>query len=185
MPGRRNQPENPTIYTFTGWFQDSMYLMPPSDAANQTPLYRICVELDLNPFLPVSYVTKIIRISLNNKRAVLRMGDTATRLTNVLYSVNSSPKHFNWILAHRLHWDCREILEDGSPLCICYLPLSNQTSQPSSSAPQSIKIAVLIPPPPDRSPPHPDATLTVYPLGHQIMDEILVSALVVERMLTR
>ncbi|KAH9483328.1 hypothetical protein JR316_0005434 [Psilocybe cubensis] len=167
--------------------------MPPSDAPNQTPLYRINVELDLNPFLPVSYVTKIIRygvnppeslvaefaIALNNKRAVLRMGDTSTRLSNVLYSVHKSPKHFNWILAHQLHWDCREVLRDGSPLCI------DPSLPADSSSNQSIKIAQFIPPPPDRSPPHPDATLTVYPTGHQIMDEIIVSALVVERMLTR
>jgi len=196
----RDLPPVPVIYSFTGWAQNSMLLMPPREAAIQQPLYRITVDLDLNPFLPVSYVTRIFRcggndtdlvgefaFALNNKRAVLRMGDTATRLANALYSVNSSPRHFNWILGNRLHWDCRESLDDGSPMCICYLPPPSTSRAPRSSAnpPESIQVATFIPPTPDRSPPSPDATLTIFPYGHRLMDEIIVSALVVERMLTR
>lgn len=37
----------------------------------------------------------IPRFALNHKRAVLSMGDTATRLSNALFSVNSTPvRHF-------------------------------------------------------------------------------------------
>ncbi|KIM42564.1 hypothetical protein M413DRAFT_444279 [Hebeloma cylindrosporum] len=190
---KRHVPQAPIKYDFTGWAQSSMFLMPPRGFPIQQPLYRITVELDLNPFLPVSHVTKVFRcgdqenelvaefsFALNHKRAVLSMGDTVTRLSNALFSVNSTPKHFNWILGHRLHWDCREMLGNGSPLCVCYLP-------PSSTAGQyeGVKIASFIPPPPDASPPLPDATITIFPQGHQLMDHIIVSALVVERMLTR
>ena len=38
-----------------------MFLMPPKGFPIQQPLYRITVDLDLNPFLPVSYITKVFR----------------------------------------------------------------------------------------------------------------------------
>ncbi|KAF8874879.1 hypothetical protein CPB84DRAFT_1890733 [Gymnopilus junonius] len=180
----RNPPPTPVVYNFTGWSQNSMLVMPPRDSPVQQPLYRITVELDMNPFLPVSYVTRIFRcgvadtdlvgefsFALNNKRAVLTMGDTSTRLANALFSVNSNPRHFNWMLGNRLHWDCRETTENGSPMCIV--------------STDSIQLATFVPPPPDRSPPLPDATLTIFPYGHRLMDDIVVSALVVERMLNR
>jgi len=196
----RNPPPTAVRYHFTGWSQNSMLLMPPPDFPTQQPLYRISVELDLNPFLPVSYVTRIFRcggadtdlvgefaLALNNKRAVLSMGDFSTRLANALYSVNSNPRHFNWTLGNRLHWDCREILENGSPMCVCYLPPPSTSRAPRSSANQaeSVQLATFVPPPADRSPPLPDAVLTISPYGHRLMDEIIVSALVVERMLNR
>ncbi|KAF8958193.1 hypothetical protein BDZ97DRAFT_1782989 [Flammula alnicola] len=194
----RQPPEAPVIYTFSDWAQNTMLLMPPRDAPNQRPLYRITVELDLNPLLPVSYVTKVVRcggddsnlvgefaFALNNKRAVIRLGDTATRLSNAVFSVNSSPKHFNWILGIRLHWDCRTSLDDGSPMCICYLPSPSSQRGQSSRPQETIQIASFVPPPLDASPPLPEATLTIFPYGHKLIDEIVVSALVIERMLTR
>ena len=36
----------------------------------------------------------------------------------------------------------------------------------------------------DASPPPPDATLTVFPNGHELFDHILISALIVERKMT-
>ncbi|KAF8166824.1 hypothetical protein BJ912DRAFT_1002044 [Pholiota molesta] len=185
----------PVTYTFSDWAQSTMLLMPPRESLDKRPLYRVTVELDLNPFLPVSYVTKVMRcaggasdligefaFSLNQKRAVIRLADTATRLSNVIYSINSSPKHFNWVLGTRLHWDCRKSLDDGSPLCICSLP--GQPQQNGTIA-QDIQIASFVPPPIDASPPLPEATLTIFPHAQKFMDEIVVSALVVERMLTR
>lgn len=38
-----------------------MLLMPPQEDENQQPLYRITVQLDLNPFLPVSYITRVFQ----------------------------------------------------------------------------------------------------------------------------
>ncbi|KAF8148847.1 hypothetical protein B0H34DRAFT_668086, partial [Crassisporium funariophilum] len=185
-------------YTFTSWAQGSMLLMPPRDASSQQPLYRIIVELDLNPFLPVSHITRIYRcgvhegelvgefsLSLNQKRAILSMGNTTTRLSRVLHSINSSPKHFNWVLEHRLRWDCRTSLDDGSPLCICYLPSPSASRSSTSASSDDIQIASFVPPPPEASPPLPEATLTVFPSGHSLFDEIMISGLVVERMLTR
>ncbi|PPQ76664.1 hypothetical protein CVT26_013957 [Gymnopilus dilepis] len=243
-----------------------MFLMPPSDPRASTsnplqqqppqpqPLYRITVDLDLNPFLPVSYLTKVVKLgphpaganghghapgvapvqpeghlvgefafALNGKRAVISLGDTSTRLSQALYSVNSHPRHFNWILGNRFHWDCREQREDGSPICIvrpspfspspspppslpfthplptlltpppiytqCYIPPRTTPHSPRAAAsptdPGSTHLATFIPPPPDRSPPVPDATLLVSPYGVRWLDEIVVSALVVERMLNR
>ncbi|KAF9523214.1 hypothetical protein CPB83DRAFT_863200 [Crepidotus variabilis] len=252
-------------YAFTPWTGASMLLVPHSTIATQDvrPLYRVAVELDLNPLLPVSYTTRVTRcghnegdlvgefsLSLNSTRAVLRMGDHSTRLSRVLFSVNSSPRHFNWILSHRLHWDCRKSLDDGSPMCICYIAAQSSDSRSQSLPPQphasassthaplpngltypqslnaaphhlrhahsrqhmnghqlpspatsttsltpaikaSVQVAVFVPPPPEASPPLPDATLTIYPsnLGEKdrqkLMDEIVVSALVIERMLNR
>ena len=38
-----------------------MLLMPPQEAESQQPLYRITVQIDLNPFFPVSYITRVFR----------------------------------------------------------------------------------------------------------------------------
>lgn len=46
------------------------------------------------------------------------------------------------------------------------------------------QLASFVPPPIDATPPLPDATLTVFPDGHEAFDHILVSALVVDRKLT-
>ena len=63
-------------YTFTSWAQgsDSMLLMPPQEAENQQPLYRITVQLDLNPFLPVSYITRVFRCSIEDGELVGKFG---------------------------------------------------------------------------------------------------------------
>ena len=49
---------------------------------------------------------------------------------------------------------------------------------------RQIQLASFVPPPIDASPPLPDATLTVFPDGHEYFEHILISALVVERKLT-
>ncbi|KAH7920767.1 hypothetical protein BV22DRAFT_1020639 [Leucogyrophana mollusca] len=172
-------------YTFTGWASDSMLLMPPSTATNLSPIYRISVRLSLNPFAPLSYVTTLQRggstqgevvgsfeISLNQKSAILTLGDSTTRLKNVLWSTDPSHKLWRWSCGGTdLRWDCRSMLEDGSPMCICYDGDPNSSNQ----------LASFVPPPIDASPPLPAAVLTVFPDGHPHFDHILLSALVVER----
>lgn len=49
---------------------------------------------------------------------------------------------------------------------------------------RKLQLASFVPPPIDGSPPLPDATLTVFPDGHEYFDHILISSLVVERKLT-
>lgn len=49
---------------------------------------------------------------------------------------------------------------------------------------QKIQLASFVPPPLDASPPLPDATLTVFPDGHALFDDILLSALVIDRKMT-
>lgn len=46
------------------------------------------------------------------------------------------------------------------------------------------QLASFVPPPIDASPPLPEATLTVFPSGHEYFDHILISALIVERKMT-
>jgi hypothetical protein len=54
-----------------------------------------------------------------------------------------------------------------------------------SELPKPVQVATFVPPPPDALPPLPEATLTVFPVGHRLMDEILISLLIVVRMLNR
>jgi len=54
-------------------------------------------------------------------------------------------------------------------MCVCY------------NADSSDQVATFVPPPMDASPPGPAAMLTVFPNGWAYFDEILISALVVER----
>ena len=87
-------------------------------------------------------------------------------------------------------WDCRSNLDDGSPTCVVRVP----PKKPYSKALQ-VEIDkgfelqsyyqtrsgrnVCVPPPPDALPPLHEATLAVFnPLGHRLMDEILISLLI-------
>jgi len=161
-----------------------MLLVPPPDTEDG-PMYRISVSLNLNPLLPLSYVTSIHRaggddevlvgefeFSLNQKRAILTVGDVTARLADAFYSINSSPRHYTWNFENvLLRWDCRTVLEDGSPMCICYDASRSQ-------------LASFVPPPVDAAPPLPAAVLTVFPDGHELLDHIVLSALIVQRKLT-
>ncbi|TFK18844.1 hypothetical protein FA15DRAFT_675000 [Coprinopsis marcescibilis] len=173
-----------------------MLLLPPGDPSRQQPLYRISVELDLNPLLPISYVTKVARgggssnparvaefsLSLNSKRGMLTIDGISTRLSKVIHFVTGTQKVFDWTFESiRLRWDCTSRLEDGSPKCVCYIPRSTNMHHSRSD----IHIATFITPPLDASPPLPPATLTVYPAGNGLLDHILVSGLVMLRLLVR
>ncbi|KAJ8462055.1 hypothetical protein ONZ45_g5210 [Pleurotus djamor] len=171
---------------FTNWLSDSLLLVPPRNAStsNVNPLYHISVKLNLNPFLPVSYITTVRRgaddqgplvgsfeMSLSQRRATVSIGDIMTGLSKVLQTINSSPRHWSWNFGDvRLRWDCRNVLDDGSPMCICY-----------ARDDVSTQLASFVPPPLNASPPLPAATLTVFPEGHDCFDHILISALIVDR----
>ncbi|KAF7290666.1 hypothetical protein MIND_01306900 [Mycena indigotica] len=183
---RVRKPKNPLTYTFTqpgfGNLNDPMVMVPPSDSDDQGR-YRVSVALNLNPFVPVSYRTTIHRVqetqeafigdfelSLNHRRAIVTIGDVTTRLVNVLYSINSSSRHWSWRWDEiGLRWDCRTTLEDGSPMCICYTLAS------------TTQLATFVPPPLDAPHPLPEAVLTIFPDGHEFFDHILLSALIVQR----
>ncbi|OBZ65562.1 hypothetical protein A0H81_14432 [Grifola frondosa] len=180
------RPDTPRIYTFTSWDHNSMYLLPPRDVdRDRVPIYYISVALNLNPFVPLSYVTTIRRgidedgefvgefeLALLHARAIVKIGNQSMRLANVLQKDGHSTRKFRWLHGSiDLRWDCRTTLDDGSPMCIC----SDSSSR---------QLASFVPPPIDASPPLPAATLTVFPDGHQHFDHILLSALVVERKMT-
>ncbi|KAH9917137.1 uncharacterized protein BXZ73DRAFT_80894 [Epithele typhae] len=180
------RPSVPRIYTFSSWSHDSMFLLPPRDADRTlTPVYNISVALNLNPFAPLSYVTTIRRgmdddgevvgefeLAVMHKRAFVTIGNHSSRMSSVLKQDSRSGRNFLWRYGDvELLWDTRTTLEDGSPICICSDARSNQ-------------LASFVPPPLDASPPLPPATLTVFPDGHELLDHILISALVVERKIT-
>ena len=52
-------------------------------------------------------------------------------------------------------------------------------------APVQVATLTFVSPPPDALPPLPEASLTVFLLGHRLMVEILISLLIVTRMLNR
>ncbi|TBU56731.1 hypothetical protein BD310DRAFT_823118 [Dichomitus squalens] len=180
------RPPAPRIYTFSSWSNDSMFLLPSRDVDRTlTPIYNITVALNLNPFVPLSYVTTVRRgmdeqgeligefeLAVMHSRAILKMGNHSTRMSNVLKKDGHSSRKFVWVYGDvELRWDCRTTLEDGSPMCICTDRGSHQ-------------VASFVPPPLEASPPPPAATLTVFPDGHELFDHILISALVVERKMT-
>ncbi|KDQ31672.1 hypothetical protein PLEOSDRAFT_153892 [Pleurotus ostreatus PC15] len=186
------RPSHALVYTFTDWASDSLLLMPPRPPSSPSssrltiphPVYHISVSLNLNPFLPISYTTTIrhggdaqgpfvgsFEMSLSQMRAIVTIGDITTRLSRILSSVNGSLRHWTWDCGNvHLRWDCRNVLDDGSPMCICYAHDSVST-----------QLASFVPPPINASPPLPAATLTVFPEGHDCFDHILISALIVER----
>lgn len=102
----------------------------------------------------------------------MKMGNRSERIANVLTAQHKTMRLWRWQLSGvELFWDCTKRLDDGSPMCIC---LDSRKSQ----------LASFVPPPIDASPPLPDATLTVFPDGHEAFDHILVSALIIDRKLT-
>ncbi|KAL1734094.1 hypothetical protein EV714DRAFT_245464 [Schizophyllum commune] len=187
------RPSVPVIYSFSEWepSTNTMYLNPPgsedpfaSDAP--APLYKITVSINLDPMLPISYTTRLHRygapgppigsfeVSLAQKRRIVTFGDASARLDNVLESMGA--QRWQWtIRGVRLRWDCRTRLDDGSPMCYCHI------SHPPN---HDVQLASFVPPPSLESPPLPLATLTVFPDGHQYLDHIVLSALVVVRQMT-
>ncbi|KAL1718230.1 hypothetical protein EV715DRAFT_252960 [Schizophyllum commune] len=188
-----SRPSVPVIYSFSEWepSTNTMYLNPPgsedpfaSDAP--APLYKITVSINLDPMLPISYTTRLHRygapgppigsfeVSLAQKRRIVTFGDASARLDNVLESMGA--QRWQWtIRGVRLRWDCRTRLDDGSPMCYCHI------SHPPN---HDVQLASFVPPPSLESPPLPLATLTVFPDGHQYLDHIVLSALVVVRQMT-
>ncbi|EIW54767.1 uncharacterized protein TRAVEDRAFT_131463, partial [Trametes versicolor FP-101664 SS1] len=180
------RPRQPRIYTFASRSNTSMLLLPSRDVdPTLTPIYNISVTLNLNPFVPLSYVTTVRRgrdesgelvgefeLGVMHSRATLKLNNSATRMSTVLKKSGHSPRKFTWDCAGvALRWDCRTTLDDGSPMCIC-------------SDVDSHQIASFVPPPPDPPQPPPAATLTVFPDGHELFDHILISALVIDRKIT-
>ncbi|ESK98109.1 hypothetical protein Moror_435 [Moniliophthora roreri MCA 2997] len=123
------------------------------------------------------------------------MGDVCTKLGNVIETVDRNPvgvesasfirllirtlciciqRHFKWRTGNTdIRWDCRTMLDDGSPMCICY---GSDTSKS--------QLATFVPPPILSSPPLPAAIFTVFPDGHEFFEHILISILVIQRILT-
>lgn len=191
------RPERPLIYTFSEWASDSMYLMSPIDAPSyfpvQGPMYAISAMLSVNPLVPVSCVTTVRRasgdtgsligrfeISLNQKRELVSFcssGYTSKNLADMLRPINRSDNHWLWASEDvTLRWDCRSNLDDGTPVCNCYSVEGDYPNQLASFVPQPLQLDMEI-----ESDTLPPAILTIWPDGHQYLDDILFSILIIER----
>ncbi|KIK70788.1 hypothetical protein GYMLUDRAFT_32845 [Collybiopsis luxurians FD-317 M1] len=101
---RHNRPDIPITYSLNNLGNDAMILVPRNFVG--FPSYRISVSLDLNPLLPISFVTKVemtlpesgqedvfvgeFELSLHQTRGVLIMDvNPPARLSNVLTSNGS------------------------------------------------------------------------------------------------
>lgn len=97
------RPSQPLTYTFTPFTSGTTLLMPPQTVADLSPAYNISVALDLNPFVPLSYITTIrqggtaagqvvgsFELSINQRRGSVTIGMTTKRLANVLWSIQGS-----------------------------------------------------------------------------------------------
>ncbi|KAI0078592.1 hypothetical protein K474DRAFT_884762 [Panus rudis PR-1116 ss-1] len=180
------RPKQPIIYSFLHFNEDTVFLMPPRmpQVPSPTPLYHIQTRIKVDPFLPFMYHTVVRRggdedgelvgefeVSPTHRRAIVTFGEYATRLSSIMTTFDKAKPTYRW--KHRsvdIRWDCSTKLQDGSRMCIC-----TSSSQ--------LQIANFVPPPIDGSPPLPDATLTVFPDGHDIMDEIILSSLIIARMI--
>lgn len=70
------RPAVPVTYTFAPWNGDTntMMLIPPANLVSSTSVpssYRIQLKLNMNPFLPISYVTSIYRIGVGVEDVLL------------------------------------------------------------------------------------------------------------------
>ncbi|THV06024.1 hypothetical protein K435DRAFT_42100 [Dendrothele bispora CBS 962.96] len=186
---RHTRPQTPLVYTFTPWSTESnsMHLIPPENVSG--PTYKISATLNLDPFLPISYITNLemltdvegedlfvaqFELSLNQTRGLVTMGNVTTRLSDCLLYIDQSQRHWMWTLGNvTFRWDCRTTLDDGSPMCICY-----------GSDRSAIQLATFVPPPSLAAPPLPTAVFTVFPDGHEFFEHIVLSVLIIQRKLT-
>jgi len=185
------RPLRPIIYTFTDWDDNTVLLVPPGQAGELNPLYRISTSLNVHPFVPLSTRTTIQRggtpqgpfVGLfeigtpSRKYTKVRINNRTAKLTTFLTPMagTGSDRHWSWTFetSIKLRWDCRKTLDDGSVLCICYHGVRHD------------QLAILVPPPIESfTYPPTEPTLTVFPDGHgEYFDHILLSGLAVHKML--
>ncbi|KAJ7093129.1 hypothetical protein C8R44DRAFT_399036 [Mycena epipterygia] len=180
-------PLHPVNYTFSPQGFNSLLLLPPPDLPDTRPLYHISVALNcMNPF---SFITTVHRGASDSGPYVgeFEMGISTIPATVCMGSSQKTIKDAIRV-EHRTRW-CWRFKEDPSQhirwelnnfstgLFNCFLASDRH---PAST---DLKIAQFRGAPytqkgNERTPP---SMLRIYPTGQALFDDILVSALIIER----
>ncbi|GLB35891.1 putative para-aminobenzoic acid synthetase [Lyophyllum shimeji] len=171
-PGYQSTRKPLTSITYTFWPQttpsNSMILAPPLDLENPGPSY--CISVNMNCFTPSSYVTTIRRDSWDGEF----VGDFEMGLTTSKKSSSS----WTWKTPEldksvHLYWDDSA----AAGVITCFSSKDRTTGN---------VLARFIPPAHPRRHGRPAEMhrLEVSPQGHEYFDDILMSALIVERLRT-
>ncbi|KAI0688672.1 hypothetical protein BC835DRAFT_291188 [Cytidiella melzeri] len=194
-PGRaRARPQSqqlpvPCACTFYDAANGSMALYPPGDADNHTPLYHIRVAPSC--FMPNAFITTIERggtrqlvarfeMGLSRDPPTLFMHNTPYQLTDVFSKfrkIQSKLKQDRWKWVrgqYNLHWNCISEYE-----AFCH----HEYDQDKHPLARLIPAAAAFAPGTIVNPPTglPVTKLIVYTPDAALLDEIVVSALLVER----
>lgn len=161
----------------------SMVLAPPDTATDLSPLYR--VEVFPNVFTPTSYITKVYRgntillgqfeMGISKDKAMLYMDQRWCPLEEVFtrFRKVNSRLGDRWIWQRgkiKLHWDCRTESE-----ILCYEGADTDKTPIARFRPAATQ-------PPEAFANSPPASmLDINTSSRELLDEIIMSCLVVER----
>ncbi|KAF7799287.1 hypothetical protein EIP86_010519 [Pleurotus ostreatoroseus] len=185
QPPRPELPPLPYICTFQEKQYGQMILAPPENWTDQTPMYHI--EVYPNCFMPSSYITSISRgngqrelvarfeMGISRGQPTVFIGQHLHPMSDVFFKFRkvNSRLGSRWIWQHggfKLHWDCRSETES-----VC-----SHESDPEHTPIARIKPASSQPPG-NMSTRPPATRLEIYVQTAPLIDEIVVSALIVER----
>ncbi|KAF9482615.1 hypothetical protein BDN70DRAFT_918971 [Pholiota conissans] len=191
-------PEHPETYTFSNISisNSSMLLIPPRDAVSQAPLYYIAVGH--YPFLPTCLITSVTKGSDEHgpyvggfKCVTMMSGQESTRFGSQTVTIRGrehllwqiftkEPKRkgaqtFRWkpfgSSSRVLVWTCTKWPQPGAFTCYS----DNKDSR--TKVAEFTTITELLRPAASSQQP----TLMIMPSGHAHFDDILISALLLER----
>ncbi|KAF8235569.1 hypothetical protein L208DRAFT_738500 [Tricholoma matsutake] len=175
------RPTEPVLYSFSRVSPNAMLLIPPSHAPDTRPLYHISVNL--NCFNPLSAITCIRRgateygeyvgdfeLGISSQPATICFRDREFLMSSLITKLGSREGCvWHWMSnspTHAVRWDTRP-----SP-AVC-----------STGLPSNPPLAKFYPSAGLRRPstPAPISRLQVMPQGHERLDDILISLLIIER----
>ncbi|KAF9008103.1 hypothetical protein BDZ89DRAFT_1079194 [Hymenopellis radicata] len=170
-------PMEPFVYSFSPVSPTSMLLLPPRSALDSRPRYRISVST--NCFTPSSYITTVTRGASDYGELVgeFEMGITS-RAKSATIRVARKESYIS------------DVLDESKSVVRCVLwkgHTGNLFWSNSTMARRFVQrdlLAEFCAPTGLRNPEEDDAPLVqlkIYPEGHEMMDDILLSALVMER----
>ncbi|KDR68016.1 hypothetical protein GALMADRAFT_257573 [Galerina marginata CBS 339.88] len=187
-------PDHPVTYTFSrlGNGTSAMILVPPPSSPDTRPAYHISVAQD--PFMPACFITSMVRggdqdgPSVGGFRTITGIGPLQNNAETVwirdcehpmrsIFSAGTNRKkelrNFQWYSFNpkrSLVWSCPTWPQVGT--FSCHRPAeAAKTLAQFSPVNQLIRRGVV----PD------EIKLTVMPIGHPMFDDILLSALLLER----
>ncbi|KAI4528300.1 hypothetical protein K523DRAFT_367866 [Schizophyllum commune Tattone D] len=177
------RPTEPITYVFTPSGANAMLLLPPSQAADSRPLYHISVAM--NVFVPTSFITTVRRggteegpivgdfeMGISNKASTVFIRNRECTVHDALHPKTFKGDILTWTLTDKeIQWD----ITSDPRLYICF--------RMEKAVMERVVLARFLP---NRSLRLPDARhrtqmLEVTPAGQEFLDDILLSALIIER----